>query len=81
MPNFKPKNQKKLAVNKHSIMTLDSKHDEKMNEFKKNSEVDLPKLKSHVRKLKKKLENSKSMKIEQRLDIKGKKKGVFTKQF
>ena len=35
MPNFKPKNQKKLAVNKHSIMTLDSKHDEKMNEFKK----------------------------------------------
>ena len=30
MPNFKPKNQKKLAVNKHSITTLDNKHDEKM---------------------------------------------------
>ena len=79
MPNFKPKNQKKLAVNKHSIMTLDSKHDEKMNEFKKNSEVDLPKLKSHVRKLKKKIEKSKSMKIEQRLDIKDKIKDIKNK--
>ena len=28
MPNFKPKNKKKLVVNKHSITTLDNKHDE-----------------------------------------------------
>ena len=79
MPNFKPKNQKKLAVNKHSIMTLDSKHDEKMNEFKKNSVIDLPKLKSQVRKLKKKLEKSKCMKIEQRLDIEDKIKDIKNK--
>ena len=79
MPNFKPKNQKKLAVNKHSIMTLDSKHDEKMNEFKKNSDVDLPKLKSQVRKLKKKLEKSKCMKIERRLDIEDKIKDLKNK--
>ena len=69
MPNFKPKNQKKLAVNKHSITTLDNKHDEKMSQFKKNSDIELPKLKSQIRKLKKKIEKSKNMKIEDKLDI------------
>ena len=72
MPNFKPKNQKKLAVNKHSIMTLDSKHDEKMKEFNNNSEKVLPKLKSQIKTLKKKLEQTKQMKIEERLDIEDK---------
>jgi len=75
MPNFKPKNQKKLAVNKHSITTLDNKHDEKMSQFKKNSDIELPKLKSQIRKLKKKIEKSKNMKIEDKLDT------VTDKQF
>ena len=33
MPNFKPKASKKIVVNKKSIVTLDSKHNEKMKEF------------------------------------------------
>ena len=33
MPNFKPKASKKIKVNNKSIVTLDSKHNEKMKEF------------------------------------------------
>ena len=33
MPSFKPKASKKIKINKKSIVTLDSKHDEKMEEF------------------------------------------------
>ena len=33
MPNFKPKASKKIIVNKKSIVTLDSKHNEKIKEF------------------------------------------------
>ena len=35
MPNFKPKANKKIKMNKKSIVTLDSKHQEKINELKK----------------------------------------------
>lgn len=69
MPNFKPKNQKKLAVNKHSITTLDNKHDEKMKEFKEISEKRLPDLKTKIKQLKRRIQKSKNMKIEQRLDL------------
>ena len=33
MPSFKPKASKKILINKKSIITLDSKHNEKMKEF------------------------------------------------
>ena len=33
MPNFKPKANKKIKINKKSTITLDSKHNEKMQEF------------------------------------------------
>ena len=33
MPSFKPKASKKIVVNKKSIVTLDSKYNEKMKEF------------------------------------------------
>ena len=69
MPNFKPKNQKKLAVNKHSITTLDNKHDEKMKEFKEISDKGLPNLKVKIKQLKHRIQKSKNMKIEQRLDL------------
>jgi hypothetical protein len=69
MPNFKPKNQKKLAINKHSITTLDNKHDEKMKEFKKISEKTIPNLKAKISHLKKKIQKSKNIKIEERLEL------------
>ena len=43
MPNFKPKSQKKINVDKHSIVTLDNKHNEKMNEFHDIDNVIIPK--------------------------------------
>jgi hypothetical protein len=69
MPNFKPKNQKKLAVNKHSITTLDNKHDEKMKEFKQISEKSLPNLKAKIKKIKRRIQKNQNMKIEQRLEL------------
>ena len=39
MPNFKPKANKKIKMNKKSTITLDSKHNEKMIEFKKIKEI------------------------------------------
>ena len=61
MPNFKPKNKKKLVVNKHSITTLDNKHDEKMKEFTKITEEELPNLKKQMSTLKKKLRSRKEI--------------------
>lgn len=69
MPNFKPKNQKKLAVNKHSITTLDNKHDEKMKEFKQITEKSVPSLKATIKQIKRRLQKSKTMKIEERLEL------------
>tara|TARA_R110002020_G_scaffold118548_4_gene270852 strand:- start:1305 stop:2429 length:1125 start_codon:yes stop_codon:yes gene_type:complete len=69
MPNFKPKNQKKLAVNKHSIATLDNKHDEKMKRFNHISEIELPKLKLEIKKIKRKIQKNKTIKIEDRLEL------------
>ena len=44
MPNFKPKAKKKFKINKKSTMTLDSKHNEKMNSFQKIKNVQIPNL-------------------------------------
>ena len=45
MPSFKPKASKKIKINKKSIITLDSKHDEKMKEFLDLSNNIIPSLK------------------------------------
>ena len=45
MPSFKPKANKKILVSKKSNVTVDSKHQEKMIEFKKITEVIIPNLK------------------------------------
>ena len=69
MPNFKPKNQKKLAVNKHSIMTLDNKHDEKMKEFTEISEKKIPDLKLKINKIKRRIQKQQNITIEKRLQL------------
>ena len=61
MPNFKPKASKKIVVNKKSIVTLDSKHNEKMKEFLDISNNRLPKLKKEKSNLKKQLKKMKDI--------------------
>jgi hypothetical protein len=70
MPNFKPKTKKKIGIKSKSSITLDSKHNEKINEFKKIEEIELPKLLNQKKKLKKNIEKEKD--IEKKLDLKDK---------
>ena len=55
MPNFKPKANKKIKVNKKSTITLDNKHNQKMNEFKIIQEKTIPNLLKKKKLLKKKI--------------------------
>tara|TARA_X000000368_G_scaffold374179_1_gene325687 strand:- start:1441 stop:2577 length:1137 start_codon:yes stop_codon:yes gene_type:complete len=68
MPNFKPKSGKKIKINKHSIMTLDNKHNQKMTEFNTIDNNTIPNLKKQKRKLKNKLKKN-NLSIEKTLDI------------
>ena len=61
MPNFKPKASKKICINKKSIVTLDSKHNEKLKEFLDASNNILPRLKREKKKLKKQLIKTKDI--------------------
>jgi len=70
MPNFKPKASKKIIVNKKSIVTLDSKHNEKMKEFLDISNNILPRLKKEKKELKKQVKKKKD--IGEKLEIKDK---------
>ena len=65
MPSFKPKASKKIKINKKSIVTLDSKHDEKMEEFYDISANIIPRLKKEKKELKKKIR--KTEKIDEKL--------------
>ena len=51
MPNFKPKANKKIKINSKAVVTVDTKHNEKMNEFFDISNTILP----HLLKTQKKL--------------------------
>ena len=68
MPNFKPKTAKKIKFNKKTSITLDSKHNEFVNEFIKDEYNDIPNFKIERRELINKL-NTEHISIEQRLDI------------
>ena len=70
MPSFKPKASKKIKINKKSIVTLDSKHDEKMEEFYDISANIIPKLKKEKKELKSKIKTI--QKIDDRLLIQDK---------
>ena len=52
MPNFKPKASKKITVNNKSIVTLDSKHNEKMKEFQDIIDNIIPNLLKEKRQIK-----------------------------
>lgn len=73
MPSFKPKTTKKIKVNKKSTVTLDGKHNEFINEFNKDEQDKIPKLKNERRELLNKLkenDETHSLSVEQLLDIK-----------
>ena len=71
MPSFKPKANKKILVSKKSNVTVDSKHQEKMIEFKKNEKTIIPKLKEERKKYKTKLK-TKNLSIDETLELKDK---------
>ena len=69
MPSFKPKPNKKVYIdNSNTSLTLDNTHNRFVDEFAKDSNEKIPKLKEEKRILKKKL--LKTKKIEDKLDIK-----------
>jgi len=73
MPSFKPKTTKKIKVNKKSIVTLDGKHNEFINEFNKDEQDKIPKLKDERGEIVNKLnenEETQNLSIEQILDLK-----------
>ena len=74
MPNFKPKANKKIKVNKKSNVTLDSKHNKKMKEFNTINNKKIPELKKQKKQLKNKLKQNLS--IEEKLDIEDKIKDI-----
>ena len=63
MPSFKPKTTKKIKVNKKSNVTLDGKHNEFINEFTKDEQNNLPKLKNEKREIYCFLRNKKKERI------------------
>jgi hypothetical protein len=73
MPSFKPKTTKKIKVNKKSIVTLDGKHNEFINEFNKDEQDKVPKLKDEKGEILiqlKENEETQNLSIEQVLDLK-----------
>jgi hypothetical protein len=71
MPSFKPKSIKKIKYNKKTSITLDTKHNEFLNEFSKDKEDKIPELKCNIKKFNKQLKNN-NLTIEQQLDIQDK---------
>jgi hypothetical protein len=75
MPSFKPKNVKKIKVNKKNSTTLDGKHKEFINEFNKDEIDRIPKLKEErveIRSILEKNNQDKLLTIEQIMDYQDK---------
>jgi len=70
MPSFKPKAAKKIKICKKYTTTLDSKHNEFVNEFIKDEFDNIPRLKEEKYKLTKQLALDNSLVIEDIMDIK-----------
>ena len=72
MPSFKPKTNKHIRLNKKTTITLDTKHKEFLNDFLKDENNLIPELKLERYNIKQKLENNKTISIDQYLDLKDK---------
>jgi len=70
MPIFKPKATKKIKFNKKSAITLDNKHKEFLNEFSKDDNDKIPKLKTERDELLNKVNNvNELLTVEMKLEI------------
>ena len=70
MPNFKPKANKKIKINKKSTITLDNKHQEKMKEFENIKNTKIPTIEDDLKKMKNRLRSEKNISIEEKLNLK-----------
>lgn len=69
MPSFKPKNSKNIHISKNSIVTLDGKHNEILNEINDNEKNIIPKLREKKQKIRKQLKH-RNISIDHQLDLK-----------
>jgi hypothetical protein len=69
MPNFKPKTNKKIKVNKKNSITLDNKHKEFLNNFSKDEKDIIPLLKEEKMSLKNELVEN-AINVERIMEIK-----------
>lgn len=67
MPNFKPKPNKKIRIDKKTITNVDNKHQEYLNKFE-NEEKNIPKLEKHKNNLLNKLQKNNFKKIEDKTE-------------
>ena len=77
MPNFKPKASKKITINNKSIVTLDSKHNEKMQEFENITTKIIPELKKEKKEIKEKLKGE--LPLTERMDLNDKLRDIRKK--
>ena len=82
MPNFKPKNCKKLVIDEKKNETLDSKHKDFQNTFYENDNIIIPKLNTEISELKSQLQNldlsiEKKLEVEENLELLKKEKQYY----
>jgi hypothetical protein len=85
MPNFKPKNCKKLIIDEKKNETLDSKHKDFQNTFYENDNIIIPKLNEEISELKSQLQNldlsiEKKLEVEENLELLKKEKQYYKNQ-
>ena len=69
MPSFKHKTNKKIFVDKKSIITLDGKHKELQNEFNEINKNIIPELKKEKIEIKKKLNENSILDINEKMEL------------
>ena len=77
MPSFKPKPHKKIHFAEKNSVTIDSKHDEKLETFRVNIEEEIPRLNQEKADLKLRFESATT--IDEKLDIKDQIKSLKSK--
>jgi len=67
MPNFKPKTNKKIEIDEKTIITVDSKHEELMNDFSKDEDT-IKELRAELKQLKSVIKENAFENIDEKLE-------------
>ena len=78
MPNFKPKTNKKIKINKRKQITLDSKHNEMMKKFSNIENIKIPNLNDKIMEIENKIKNENS--LETKLELEDELKTLIIKK-